>query len=60
MLDRQLKIDADVISFMLERMERSFEAAREMVAAIDALALSQRRNITMPLVRKVLENLEGG
>ncbi len=53
--DRQLKIDADVISFMLTRMERSFEAARAMVAAIDALALSQRRNITLPLVRQVLD-----
>ena len=54
--DRQLKIDADVISFMLTRMERSFEAARSMVAAIDALALSQRRNITLPLVRQVLHS----
>ena len=57
--DRQLKVDGDVISFMLSRMERSFEAARAMVSAIDALALSQRRNITVPLVRKVLENFEG-
>jgi DnaA regulatory inactivator Hda len=56
--DRQLKIDADVISFMLTRMERSFEAARAMVAAIDALALSQRRNITMPLVRQVLDQTQ--
>ncbi len=53
--DRQLKVDAEVISFMLTRMERSFEAARVMVAAIDALALEQRRNITVPLVRQVLE-----
>ncbi len=53
--DRQLKIDAGVIPFMLSRMERSFEAARAMVAAIDALALSQRRNITMPLVRQALD-----
>ncbi len=53
--DRQLKIDADVISFMLTRMERSFEAARAMVAAIDALALRQRRNITVALVRQVLD-----
>ena len=55
--DRQLRIDADVISFMLARMERSFEAARAMVAAIDALALSQRRNITLPLVRQVLDQI---
>lgn len=54
--DRQLKIDEDVISFMLARMERSFEAARYIVRAIDDLALKERRNITVPLVRKVLEN----
>ncbi|MBT3306120.1 MAG: DNA replication protein [Alphaproteobacteria bacterium] len=53
--DRQLRIDADVISFMLARMERSFEAACHMVESIDALALKERRNITVPLVRKVLE-----
>ncbi len=53
--DRQLNIDADVISFMLTRMERSFEAARAMVAAIDALALRERRNITVALVRQVLD-----
>ena len=40
---------------MLARMERSFEAARHMVHAIDTLALKERRNITVPLVRKVLE-----
>ncbi len=56
--DRQLKIDADLISFMLTRMERSFEAARAMVAAIDALALEQRRNITVALVRQVLDQIQ--
>tara|TARA_B100000315_G_scaffold236754_1_gene252872 strand:+ start:165 stop:860 length:696 start_codon:yes stop_codon:yes gene_type:complete len=54
--DRQLRIDEDVISFILARMERSFEAARRMVRAIDDEALRERRNITVPLVRKVLEN----
>jgi DnaA regulatory inactivator Hda len=53
--DRQLRIDEDVISFMLARMERSFEAARHMVHAIDEAALKERRNITVPLVRKVLQ-----
>ncbi|MBC8339871.1 MAG: DNA replication protein [Rhodospirillales bacterium] len=53
--DRQLRIDTDVISFMVPRMERSFEAARHMVHVLDELALKERRNITVPLVRKVLE-----
>ena len=53
--DRQLRIDADVISFMVPRMERSFEAARHMVHVLDEIALKEKRNITVPLVRKVLE-----
>ncbi|MDA1088931.1 MAG: DnaA/Hda family protein [Proteobacteria bacterium] len=58
--DRQLKIDDGVIAFMLARMERSFEAARLLVAAIDDLALTERRNITVALVREVLKtNLKG-
>lgn len=54
--DRQLKIDDGVISFMLARMERSFDAARLLVAGIDDLALKERRNITVALVRQVLQS----
>ena len=56
--DRQLKVDDDVIRFLLRRMERSFAAARSLVGAIDDLALAERRNITVPLVRKVLATQE--
>jgi len=56
--DRQLMVADDVISFLVARMERSFDAARRIVAAVDALALKERRNITVPLVRKVLETLD--
>jgi len=55
--DRQLKVDAEVVSFLLARMERSFDAARQMVAALDAAALAERRNITVPLARAVLAGL---
>ena len=54
--DRQLKVDVEVISYMLTRMERSFDAARRMVGTIADLALEERRNITVPLVRRVLDN----
>ena len=54
--DRQLKVSADVIEYLLKRMERSFSAARKMVSAIDAAALAERREITVPLTRKVLES----
>ncbi|MDP6788528.1 MAG: DnaA/Hda family protein [Rhodospirillales bacterium] len=53
--DRQLRVDSDVVSFMVARMDRSFDAARRLVAALDAAALAERRNITVPLARRVVE-----
>ncbi|MFQ5784380.1 MAG: DNA replication protein [Alphaproteobacteria bacterium] len=56
--DRQLRVAGEVIDFLLPRMERSFDAARRLVAALDDAALAGRRNITVPLARRVLEELE--
>ncbi|MBY0431678.1 MAG: DNA replication protein, partial [Rhodospirillales bacterium] len=52
--DRQLRVGPEVISYLMGRMERSFHAARQVVAAADALALAERRQVTVPLLRKVL------
>jgi len=53
--DRQLGVDRAVIHYLLARMERSFEAARRVVDAIDKASLASKRNITVPLVREVLQ-----
>lgn len=58
--DRQLRVDQGVIPYALTRMERSFDSARRLVAAIDAAALAERRNITVPLARQVLHRLDSG
>ena len=62
-VDRQLRVGDDVVTFLIARMERSFDAARRVVAALDDAALAGRCNITVPLARKVLselrENMEG-
>ncbi|MGH1397969.1 MAG: HdaA/DnaA family protein [Alphaproteobacteria bacterium] len=55
--DRQINIGADVLKYILPRMERSFTAAKDIVTAADALALSQKRPVTVPLIRDVLINL---
>ncbi len=55
--DRQLAVGEDVIAYLLPRMERSFSAARKLAAAIDEASLSQRRPVTVPLARTVLEEL---
>ena len=53
--DRQLSVQQDVCDFILSRAERSFAFIKQFVNQIDFLSLSQKRNITIPLVKKVLE-----
>ena len=55
--DRQLAIGQDVLKYIMPRMERSFVAARDIVSESDALALSQKRPISIPLIREVLIEL---
>lgn len=55
--DRQLSVGVDVVQFAVTRMERSFEAAERLVAAVDRLALASQRRITVPLLRDVLPDI---
>ena len=58
-IDRQLDVSVEAVRFLLPRIERSFAAARRMVAAIDRAALTaKRRQITVPLVRAALQEIE--
>ena len=52
--DRQVAVTADVIAYLVPRIERSFAAARTAAAALDAAALAEKRPITVPLARRVL------
>ena len=54
-LDRQINISQEVVHYLLPRIERSFEAVRHMVAQIDTLSLTQKRKITIPLIRSLLD-----
>lgn len=53
--DRQLRPGSGVIDYLLARMERSYDAASQIVARLDARALAERRELRLPLVRSVLE-----
>lgn len=55
--DRQLNVDQDVLTYMLARMDRSFGGVRDLIRAVDERALAQKRAITIPLVRSVIEHL---
>lgn len=52
--DRQIVVGHDVIAFLVARMERSFVEAGSLVQTLDALALSEKRKITLPFVREIL------
>lgn len=52
--DRQLAPGPDTISYLVARMDRSMQAARDLVARIDREALAQKRPVTRPLAAEVL------
>jgi chromosomal replication initiation ATPase DnaA len=52
--DRQVRVPPAVITYLVPRMERSFEAAAAMAERLDRLALSERRPIGIALARQIL------
>jgi chromosomal replication initiation ATPase DnaA len=55
--DRQLKVPEGLIPYLVVRMERSFSAAERLVAAIDEMALQQKRNISVEIAAEALARL---
>lgn len=53
--DRQIAVPANLIPWLINRMDRSFAAARTLVAALDATALAQCRPVTRQLAAEVLD-----
>lgn len=56
--DRQVRVAPGVFEYVIPRIERSFAAIQNFVAAADNLALKDKRQITIPLVRQVLTSIE--
>lgn len=52
--DFQLKVDEAVIHFLIKHIERSFESARLWTRALNNFAITERRNVTVPVVREFL------
>jgi len=58
--DRQLRVQPNLLPYLLRRIDRSFGAARETVVALDRAALSQNRAVTRQLAATVLDNIRSG
>ena len=52
--DRQLSIDETVVSYLINRIERSYAAARQAVELLDAEALRRGRPVTRALAAELL------
>jgi chromosomal replication initiation ATPase DnaA len=55
--DRQLMPRPDVIPYLVLRIDRSFAAARDVVAAMDGHSLARHKPLTRALAAQVLDNL---
>jgi chromosomal replication initiation ATPase DnaA len=54
--DRQLSVDAALLDYLMSRNERSFAAAREAVARLDAEALRLQRPVTRALAAELFRS----
>lgn len=54
--DRQIRVGAEVLHYILPRIERSFEAVRDLVERADKIAMIEKRKISIPLLREILNS----
>lgn len=54
--DRQIRVGAEVLNYVLPRIERSFEAVRDLVERADQKAIIEKRAISIPLMRSLLSD----
>lgn len=52
--DRQLAVNARLVDYLMARMDRSLEAAGDLVARLDRAALAEKRPVTRDLARRVM------
>lgn len=52
--DRQLRVGVDVLNYIIPRIERSFEAVSDLVERADQMAMIEKRKISIPLMRALL------
>ena len=56
-LDKQIKVDNDVLKYAIPRMERSFLFAKKLVEELDLESLKTNKPIKKIMVSKIIEKL---
>lgn len=55
--DRQITPSAELLSYLLKNMQRSFSYARKLVEEIDNISLERKRAISIQIAREAIESL---
>lgn len=55
--DRQLDVAPQALRYAMTRMDRSFDAAAQLVTIIDQISLEEKRRVTIPLVERALSRI---
>jgi len=58
--DRQIDVQASVIQYTAQRIERSLAVANQLVERLDNMSLANKKSVTKPLVKQMLDNIENG
>lgn len=56
-MDRQFMVSPEIITYLLNNIQRSFAYARKIVAEIDNISLARKRAVSIPLVKEAINNL---
>ena len=54
--DKQIKINAKLIDFIINNIERSYKKMFKFLRELDELSLSTGKSININLIKKVLKN----
>ena len=53
--DRQLNLkNHEIINYITKRIDRSFDSVYNLINKIDNYSLSQKREITIPLIKEII------
>jgi len=55
---RSLKVSGEVVEYLASRIKRDFDFIRLFIEQLDAYSLDTGRNITIPLISKLLNNFD--
>jgi DnaA family protein len=58
--DRGLKLSREALSYLMNRSSRDMRTLSALLAALDRYSLEQKRPITLPLLREVLQHAGDG